>query len=271
MNKIFFVLLLMSFSSLEAKMIDGIALVVEGEAITMAEIRAVQTQVGVNKSQAIDLLIQDRLQKSAMRDIAIDETQVDKKIEEIAAQNHVTIPKMQKILKQSGTSWVAYRSSIREGLKKQKFFQTTVATSIPEPTDDDLKLFYKKHKKEFTLPSSINLIEYTTNSKENMNKFIKTHNKSLVHAKSMKKQTKDTDESLLSMLLSTSNGKYTTVINAGDKYVIYKVISKGGKVAMSFDNAKNAIESSWKQQQQAKAVQDYFKKLRTRADIQILR
>lgn len=270
MNKIFFLFFLFCFF-LEAKIVDGIALIVEGEAITTAEIRAVQKQVGVNKTEAINLLIQDRLQKYAMKDISINETKVDQKIEEIAAQNHVTIPKMQRILRQSGTTWVVYRANIKEALKKEYFFQHTVATSIPEPTDDDLKLFYKKHKKEFTLPSYIKLIEYTSKDKKDIDTFIKTHNKKLVHSKSIKKQTKNIDEALLSILLSTPNGKYTTSINAGDKYIIYKVVSKGGKEPMSFDIARSAITSRWGQEQQSQVVKDYFKKLRTRADIQILR
>jgi len=271
MNQLLILLLFTSIIFLEAKMIDGIALIVEGEAITTAEIRAVQTQAGVNKTQAIELLIQDRLQKSAMKNILIDEIQVDKKIEEIASNNHLTIPKMQKILKQSGTSWVSYRSRIREALKKEYFLQNTVATSIPEPTEDDLKLFYKKHKKEFMIPSNINLIEYTAISKTTMDNFIRTHQTSLVHSKPIKMQTENTDEALLAILLSTPNGKYTKSINAGDKYIIYKVVSKSGKIARSFENARNAITSQWKQQQQSQVLKDYFKKLKTRADIQKLR
>jgi len=271
MKQLFTLLLFTSFIFLEAKMLDGIAFVVEGEAITTAEIRAVQTQTGVDKAQAIELLIQDRLQKSAMKDIVIDEKQVDKKIEEIATQNHVTIPKMQKILKQSGTSWVTYRASIKEALQKEYFFQKVVSKSIPEPSEDDLKLFYKKHKKEFTLPAYINLVEYSSTSKEKIDNLIKKHQTSLLNSKYIKKQTKDTNEALLAMLLSTPNGKYTKSINAGDKYIVYKVVSKGGKIAMSFENAKTAITSRWRQQQQSQALKDYFKKLKTRADIQKLR
>ena len=48
---------------LPAKMMDGIALIVEGEVVTLAEIRALRTQLGISKTKATDLLIQDRLQK----------------------------------------------------------------------------------------------------------------------------------------------------------------------------------------------------------------
>jgi len=154
------------FTLSQAKMVDGIALVVEGEPVTTAEIRAVQQQAQVTKEEAIDLLIQDRLQKAAMKDIHIDEKDIDDKIAGIAAQNNLTVPKMQKILKQQGTSWSKYRSSIRNALKKEKFFQKKIANTITAPTDDELKIFYNNHKEEFIIPSHVNLIEYSAPLKQ---------------------------------------------------------------------------------------------------------
>jgi len=255
----------------QAKMLDGIALIVEGEAVTTAEIRAIQTQMHVSKPQAIDMLIQDRLQKIAMKDIVIPEETIDKKISEIATQNNLSIPKMQKILQAQGTSWVKYRQSIRDALKKSKFYTDVIASNIPDPTEDELKLFYKNHKKEFALPSRINMIEYTAKSKKSMNSFLKTHKTSFVTSKPVYKNTKETDGALLSLLLATPNGGYTKPFNAGDKYIVYKVVSKKGRTNLTFDAAKNMVSQAWKQTQQAQSLKDYFQKLRTRADVQILR
>ena len=40
---------------------------------------------------------------------------------------------------------------------------------------------------------------------------------------------------------------------------------------MSYEAAQGAVAAKWKQQQQAKALKDYFEKIKTNADIQILR
>ena len=40
---------------------------------------------------------------------------------------------------------------------------------------------------------------------------------------------------------------------------------------MPFEAARGAVTAKWKQQQQGKALKDYFEKLKTNADIQILR
>jgi len=266
---LFGLMTLLTFS--QAKMIDGIAMIVEGEPVTTAEIRAVEQQMQVSKEQAISLLIQDRLQKSAMNDILIAEVDIDTKIAAIAAQNNLTIPKMQKILQEQGTTWNTYRSSVKEAMKKEKFFQQNVVGSIPEPGEDELKLFYRNHQKDFTIPSSVNLVEYAAPSEESMKKFLQTKNTKGIQSRSVKKATKDLDSTLLGSILQTQDGSFTRPFNAGDKFISYKVISKSGQATMPFEAAKGAVAAKWKQQQQGKALKDYFEKIKTNADIQILR
>lgn len=273
MNKIILhlIVLVAITAALQAKMIDGIALIVEGEAVTTAEIRAVQAQLGVPKKEAIDLLIQDRLQKSAMKDIQIPEESIDAKISDIAAQNNITVPKMQKILLEQGTTWVQYRKSIKESLKKSKFFQKEVVASIPKPSDDELKLFYNSHKELFTIPTSISLTEYSSPSKSKIDTFMKTRTAKNIKSRTITKYTKNLEPSMLTILMQTQNGNYTRPINAGDRHIVYRVNSKKGRTTMPFEMAKGAVGAKWKEQQQSKALKDYFEKLRTRADIQKIR
>ncbi len=126
MKKLVLLGLLTFLTFSQARMIDAIAVIVEGEPVTTAEIKAVQQQMNISKKEATDLLIKDRLQKSAMNTIEVAEDTIDSKIEDIAAQNNLTIPKMQKVLKEQGTSWKKYRSSVREAVKKEKFYQEKV-------------------------------------------------------------------------------------------------------------------------------------------------
>jgi len=254
-----------------ATMIDGIAFVVEDEPVTVAELRAVQKQMNVSKEEATSLLVQDRLQKSAMKDISIAETDIDAKIESIATQNNLTVPKMQEILKEQGTEWSKYRSSVKEAMKKEKFYQENIARSIPSPSEDELKIFYANHKNEFTIPSSISMIEYSAPSEEAMKKFLQTKNTKGIKSSPVTKSTKDLNPALLGSILQTQDGSFTRPLNAGDRFVSYKVLSKQGQAEMPFEAAKGAVSARWRQQQQGKALKDYFEKLKTNADIQIIR
>ncbi len=259
------------FTFSQAKMVDGIAMIVNGEAVTTAEIHKVQNKMHISRQKAVDILIQDRLQKSAMKDITIPQSDIDTQIQGIANQNGISVEEMEKVLKEQGTSWKKYKKSIGESIKKQKFYRKKVASNIAQPSEDVLKLFYASHKKEFILPTSISMIEYSSSSESTLKKFLETKKKKGVKSRSVKKSTKSINPELLKKILQAQDGSFTRVLNAGDKYISYKVISKNGKRVMSYEEAKNVVEGRWRQMQQKKALKDYFKKMRTNADIQVIR
>jgi parvulin-like peptidyl-prolyl isomerase len=271
MKKLILIGCFILFTFAQAKMVNAIALIVNGEPVTTAEIRAVQKQMNVSKKQATDLLIQDRLQKAAMKNVSISEDAVDSKITQIATQNNITVPKMQTVLKQQGTSWTKYRKSIKERMKKEKFYKEKVAATLSKPSEDQLKLFYENNKKDFVMPTSISMIEYSSASEDTLKKFLETKKKKGVKSRSVKKSTKDINPALLGSLLQTQNGSFTRPINDGNKYISYKIVSKNGQRAMSFEESKGAVARKWRQQQQGKALKDYFGKLKTNADVQVIR
>ncbi len=271
MKKLIPLIFITLFTLTHAKVVNAIALIVEGETITTAEIRAVKQQLGVDKEKAVDLLIQDRLQKAAMKSITVSEDDVDGKITQIAAQNNISVPKMQKILKEQGTPWSKYRSSIKESLKKEKFYKEKVVATITAPSEDELQIFYENHKEEFILPESVSMIEYSAPSEKTLKNFLQTKKKKGIKSRSVKKKTKDLNPALLGTILQTQDGSFTRPFNAGDKYISYKVLSKQGKVNMPFEASKGAVTAKWKQQQQGKALKDYFEKMKTNATIQVIR
>jgi len=270
-KKLIFIGVMTLFTFSQAKMVNAIAMTVNGEPITTSEIRNIQQKAGVTKQQAIDLLVQDRLQNVAMKKITVDESDIDSKISQIAAQNNLSVAKMQKLLKAQGTSWSVYRKTVKDGIKKQKFYKKVVATSIPDPSEDELKLFYQNHKKKFIIPTSIQMVEYSSTSEAKLKKFLQTKNTSGIQSKSVTKKTSNINKALLGKILQTQNGSFTRPLNTGSKYITYKVISKSGEKSMSFEEAKGAVAGRWKQEQQGKVLKDYFEKMKTEADIRKIR
>jgi len=92
-----------------------------------------------------------------------------------------------------------------------------------------------------------------------------------VKSRSVKKSTKNINSALLGTILRTQKGSYTRPFNDGNKFISYKIISKNGQRSMSYEDAKGAVSGKWRQQQQGKALKDYFEKIKTNADIQVLR
>jgi len=272
MMKKFLLLIVMSLCTLSfAKMVDGLAAIVEGEPITLAEIRAVRQQMQLSKSEAMDILIQDRIQQSAMRDIVIDEKSIDAKVQMIAVQNGVTTPKMQKILKAQGISWTKYRSTIRQALKKEKFYKEKVVRNITAPSEDELKLYYRSHQEIFKIPQTVYLIEYSASTQTKMKRFLETKKTKGIKSKKLSKQTQSLNPALLTTILQTQDGSYTRPFNAGDRYISYKVLSKKGETIMPYESAHDAVANQWRQEQQSNALKEYFQKIKANAYIQILR
>jgi peptidyl-prolyl cis-trans isomerase SurA len=257
------------FSLSEARVLDAIAVTVDGEAITTAEIRAVREQMGISRKEAIDILIQDRLQKIAIKDIKVPESDIDKKIEMIAKQNNITVSKMQKVLKGQGTSWTQYRSNIRKAMKKEKFFVQKVAKEMPQATDEKLMTYYRQHQNEFVIPASISVTEYSATTKNALERFMKTQQG--IEGKAVEMDTSTLNPTMLQMMLRTPTGRFTQPLNAGDRYVIYRVESKNGQAQIPFEQAKPLLAGKWQQEQREKALKDYFKKMRTGAVIEFIR
>jgi hypothetical protein len=260
------------FSLSEAKVLNSVAIIVEDEAITTAEIKATQDNMKISKQKAIDLLIQNSLQKSVSNEVKISEDEIDSKLEQIASINKLTIKKMQKILKKQGMKWYDYRQRIKTEMKKQKFYQINIAPLIPIPGEDQLKLFYKKNKKLFKLPTEIATIEISAKTEDRLQKFFKNNkNQKGITIKEVTHKSSSTEKGLFSMLTSTPINKITKPINTGNKYVTYLIKAKKGIKYLSYKKAKNGVVRAWQEKQRKKATDDYFKKLRTSANIEYIR
>ena len=271
MHKLILLGLLTLFTLSSAKIINAVALTVDGEAITTAEIESVQKKTGFSKQQAIDLLIQDRLQKEAMQSIKISEETIDAKIAQIANLNNLTIPKMQKILQEQGTSWSSYRESIRNTLRKERFFKEKILHTITPPSENQLQRYYETHKALFTIPASLSLVEYSSTSEKNLENFLRTGTRAGIQSRAETKQTKGMNPAMLALFLSTPNGGFTKAVNAGDRWIAYRVQEKYGQRIMPFEEAHDSVARQWSQEQQNRATKDYFSKMKTEATIRIIR
>jgi len=270
MKKAIFLLFVMTLFA-NAKMINSVAMSVNGLAITTAEIKAVQKQFRVPKNKAIDMLIMDRVQQSALKDITVLESEVKERISLIASQNNISVEKMKKVLASQGTKWYKYKERIKTVIKKDKFFRDKIAQQMTPPSETQLKNYYTKNKKVLTMPTRINVIEYSSSSKEALDKFLKTKAKKGIKSIKKKLYTKNLEESMFSLLMRTQNGAYTRPMNAGDRYVVYKVLSKQGKKTMPFELAKPILGRMYQRDQQQKLLAEYFAKEKLKAKIKKLR
>ncbi len=258
-------------SFVEAKTLDAIAVIVNGRPITTSEIAKVARMAHISEKEAIELLIQDRLQQIAMKDIVVTDDMVDAEIAKIAKHYRMDIPSLRKALEKEGTSWHTYRDSIRTSLKQKLFFRDHIAKRIPQPSEVELRSYYENHLDEFVLPARFRVVTYRFSSQKEADKFVSGATRKTPKGKKQTLQTASLNPAMLDLLLRTPEGKLTEPINSGSGYVVYKVLAKEGKRRLSFEEAKEAVAGRWQVKHREEAVKNYFKRMKADADIRYLR
>jgi len=276
MKKILPLLLFVLLTAQAEQVIDALAIDVNGEPITTVEIQAVQQKLNMSKKAAVEALIKDRLEKSAIEkaNITIPEEALNAKIQEIAQRRGLSLAQMQEALRKNGLTWEAYKEQLKMEMKKERFFQQYIASTIPQPTEEDLKVYYETHKDQFNNSSAVqmSLIVYSSNSSKKLKEAMQNPMRNIdgVEKKNVLASTAEMAPQLVQLIQNTPEGSFTQPINTGRGFVAYYVKSKGQGQG-GFTAVKNMVMMRWMQEQRIKAGNDFFNKLKTDANIRIIR
>ncbi len=271
-------LMIFSIIGLNAQIIDAIAIDVDGEPITTLEIEAVQAKLNMSKKAAIEALIKDRLEKSAIEKahITVSPEEVDTKIDQIASARGITREDMKLALAKKGLTWDSYKKQLEVEIKKEKFFAKNIASTISRPTEDELRLYYETHKDKFSQNSSItqvSLIAYASNSSTKLQEAMQNPMKIIdgVQQKSMLVSSNEMNPKLFNIIDSTPEGSFTQPINTGRGFVAYFVKSKSNQGDGGFEMVKNSVAMAWLQEERIKASKNFLSKLKNSANIRVIR
>jgi len=271
-------LLIFILIELQAQIIDAIAIDVNGEPITILEIEAVQSKLNMSKKAAIEALIKDRLEKSAVEeaDITVSAEDINAKIEQIASARRINREDMKKALTKRGLTWEGYKKQLEIEIKKEKFFAKTIASTISRPTEEELKLYYQTHKDKFssdTPTTQVSLIAYASNSSMKLQEVIANPMKIVdgVQQQSMLVSSRDITPKLFNIINQTPEGSFTRPINTGRGFITYFIKSKSTQGDMSFEMVKNRVAMEWLQEERIKASKNFLNKLKNRANIRVIR
>ena len=269
-------LLLFTLISSHAQILDAIAIDVEGEPITTLEIQAVQQKMNMSKQAAVEALIKDRLEISALKkaNIQIDPKDVQAKAAAIAQARGMTQDQMRSILAQKGLTWDAYISQLTNEMKKERFFKEYIAATVTPPSQSELETYYNTHKAEFSAaPTQMSLIAYASKSPQALKASIANPMKPIegVQKKNILASANEMSPELANLLNNTASGSFTPVVNTGEIFVTYFVKSKGEQGQGGFQAVKQAVTMRWIQEQRVQAGQDFFNKLKSNANIRVIR
>jgi parvulin-like peptidyl-prolyl isomerase len=262
---------------LSAEMINGVSVVVKGEAITIRDVKDEMQLSKVNATNATDILIRKKLEAAEIqeRKITVDVSEVYDDIKKVSALNKMSVDEFYDAVRESnGISSAEFKEKTREKLLSQKLYSAIAYSSMSMPDEDELKEYYQLHKGDFSRPKAFSVIIYSSANEDALRKKITTPMFISDEVKVEEREIPyDTISPELAKLLEKTEDKsFTPVImdQKGSHMSFYMVEAKKPQ-ASSYEDVKNQISNAVMGQKREQALSEYFARLRGNADIQIVR
>jgi peptidyl-prolyl cis-trans isomerase SurA len=159
------VALLLSWApgTVRAEEVDKIVASVDGDPITMHEVRQFAESAGKNippgdptadpvfKEGLKGLIAQKLLNEEMKRyDDKIDEEQIDKYIQDVEAERNITDQQLRQSLMQNGVSWEDFRRQAKMELEKAMMLNSELREHVTIPPEQ-IQAFYDAHQDQFTV------------------------------------------------------------------------------------------------------------------------
>lgn len=271
------ILVLLMGTLLSAEMINGVSVVVKGEAITIRDVKDEMQLSKVNATNATDILIRKKLEAAEIqeRKITVDVSEVYDDIKKVSALNKMSVDEFYDAVRESnGISSAEFKEKTREKLLSQKLYSAIAYSSMSMPDEDELKEYYQLHKGDFSRPKAFSVIIYSSANEDALRKKITTPMFISDEVKVEEREIPyDTISPELAKLLEKTEDKsFTPVImdQKGSHMSFYMVEAKKPQ-ASSYEDVKNQISNAVMGQKREQVLSEYFARLRGNADIQIVR
>ena len=263
--------------SLWAKTTDGIAVIVQDQPITTYDIKKEMQLTHLDEKKVTQLLIRRQLELNELEKRGIEVTSGDvyAEIQSIAARNNMSVSKFYELLREkNGLNSTDFRKKIKERLLSQKLYNSIAYANIQQPTNDEIKEYYKLHKENFSHPYAFKLTIYVANNADRLEEKI---NNPMFYAPdiSVSEQVLYYNKiapQLASLLSKTPPSNFTPVVPDGrGAYMTFYVQSVESAKEDDPMSVREEILNTIMAQKREQVLNDYFAKLRHNADIKIIR
>ncbi len=275
MYKIF--LTIMFVASLSAEIVDGVAVVVKGSAITLYDIKKEMRVTNVDAKTATDTLIRKTLEALEIKErrISVSGAKVYEDIKKTAARNNLSVDGFYEAVRNSsGLSSAELKEKIKEKLLSQNLYSAIAYSSISNPSEDEVEAYFESHKDSFIHPSGFKVVIYNSKDRARLQEKI---NNPMFYAPDIltNEQTLPYDKispELASLLERTPINTFTDVVPDGKGgYASFYIKEVETLKELTLDSVKNQIINTIMGEQREQVLGDYFARLRHNADIKIIR
>lgn len=282
--------------------IDGVAAVVDGEVITISEVRAVVKERAFiqdlrieSEAGALEYLIEKKLMEKAAKLAGneVSDAEIDIVIKDVLKRNRITEDELKRSLEEEGLSYNAYREAIRTQILKTKIIGREIRGQVVA-TEEDLRKFYEENSQLFRQEDEYRIQKIVIKVPQGADA-----NKYYEHAKKLRERILNGEafEAIASIYSSDPSSQFggdigfvkvselnpkiaeavagmkeggiSNVIPIGDAYYIIRVVERRMGKVMEFENVRKRVEELYLERETEKRFRQWIKNLRQKATILI--
>ncbi len=275
-SRFFFLATLLTSLSVEAKLLDKIAAIVDDNIITLSQINRTSSNLAIKKNVApmiydknsytneeiLQISINKYLIRSKLSELGytITDDQVESQIKSNQERLGVDRKSLMGFLKQQGTSFDEYFETLREAIEYSYFVNRVISPMISVSEQDVKNTYYKTNIKDSRMNFKYTLIDYSVDKdvinkpgKGQMEEVVKQYriNGVLPEAYSTLTVTNldDINEEGITtdfknLLKETDEGALTTPIVINNKYHVFYIAKKDLVETEAFAAQKEKIKDS---------------------------
>lgn len=259
---------------LNANIIDGIAIKVDGNIITKYEITQLQKSQNLPKDKAIDALINEKLKENEIKrlGIKVDDERIDNEINSIAMANKITRTELESALQKQKINLDTYKAELREHIINRELMQRILQTNSALASESDLQTFYEKNKNDFKIPTKVKVTSYVSNSDVELQRFLQNP---LLLNPSIQSKDEEIDirtlpAQVMGIFLDTPIKNFTPVLNSGSTLIVFFIKEKDGWEVLPFESAKSMVMQKYSQTRESEILNEYFTKVKANANIEMI-
>jgi hypothetical protein len=274
MYKLFLTLLVSSGISF-AGIINGVALTVNDEPITIYDIDKTMSVNKIGKNEAVGLLIDKTLYEQSIKEnnISADIFDINDYIEKLANANGMDLYTFKSIVKQKYGEYAAFEEEAKDAVIRQKLIQKIVKGQIAIASDEDMQLYYEKNKGQFSTSKFYEVTQYASKNKASLNNAIKNPMviPSDVERAPIRLASDKLQPQMQYLLNETKTNSFTPIFTANKQFVSLFITRKEGTTTLNYESVKAKIFNDMMSLREKKYLKDYFEKQKLTADIKIVR
>ncbi|MBW2221404.1 MAG: peptidylprolyl isomerase [Deltaproteobacteria bacterium] len=159
----------------DAKIIEKIVAIVNGDIITLSELREIsvpylekmqlkfslesdEEQIKEVEKRILDQLIDEKLvkQEADRLEIVVDDKEVDLAVRDVMSKNNIAKEQFEQVLLEEGLTFEDYRKQLKDQMQKMRLLDLEIKSKI-QITEKEVEKYYKENIGEYNAPPEVRI------------------------------------------------------------------------------------------------------------------